>query len=41
MGMIIKSGMIEYLATTHAITATLDLYGESVSKIECYVNLIM
>lgn len=41
MGKVIKSSMIEYLATTHAITAILDLSGESVSKIKYYVNLIM
>ncbi len=38
---LIKPSMIEYLATTHAITAILDLYRGSVSKIEYYVNLIM
>lgn len=41
MSVVIKASMIEYLATTHAINAILDLYGESVSRIEYYVNLIM
>lgn len=41
MKAVIKSSMIEYLATTHTITAILDLYRGSVSKIEYYVNLIM
>ncbi|MDF2673141.1 MAG: hypothetical protein K0R09_1406 [Clostridiales bacterium] len=41
MSVVIKSSMIEYLATTHTINAILDLYRESVSRIEYYVNLIM
>lgn len=36
----IKSSMIEYLATTHAISAILDSCRVSVSKIKYYVNLI-
>lgn len=41
MEVLIKSSMIEYLATTHAITAILDLCRGSVSKNKYYVNLIM
>lgn len=32
--------IIEYLSFAHAITANFGLQGESVSKIEDYVNLI-
>ena len=41
MSVVIKWSMIEYLATTQTISAILDLYGKSVSRIEYYVNLIM
>lgn len=40
MEAVIKSSMIEYLATTHAISAILDSYRVNVSKIKYYVNLI-
>lgn len=41
MAVVIKSGMIDYLAIAHAITNNFGLYRDSVSKIEYYVNLIM
>lgn len=41
MAVVIKSGMIDYLATAHAITNNSGQYRVGVSKIEYYVNLIM
>lgn len=41
MAVIIKSSMIDYLATAHAITNSFGQYRESVSKTEYYVNLIV
>jgi hypothetical protein len=41
MAVNIRSGRAEYLTVAHAITGDFGTYGESVSKIEYYVNLIL